>query len=364
MIPTLHPTLTPAFLVEQALLGTLLLDPSRSTELTADSLTPAMFSTAAHSAIFIAIRTLPAPDPAEHVHSPAWLGDVLEATAALVRGVDLPYLHTLVQATRGPGHLPAYSAIIADAAFRRRLADQATRLARTASEATAPAPVTAVLREADELRTLLDGWAATPTAHKRALPRSEPPTVTSSDPQAADEELLLLATAVAHPHEAATLRLSPHDFTDPSRAALWKSVTAILTRQEMLDPLTLLCEAPHHGVPVDADPRPLLDTLSQPEGRPTHWATQILARALLANASYAGRRIAHYADDPALTPAQVHLGSRRALDHLDSVRDRWHRVTSPPPPPPRREPALQPRPRSTAPRTRAPRLDHTRPHHG
>ncbi|MFC4612900.1 DnaB-like helicase N-terminal domain-containing protein [Streptomyces maoxianensis] len=54
----------PVFYAEQALLGALLLEPQRRDDVS--GLGPDAFSTAAHSALFAAIRSLPAPDPVQH----------------------------------------------------------------------------------------------------------------------------------------------------------------------------------------------------------------------------------------------------------------------------------------------------------
>ncbi|MFF4767451.1 DnaB-like helicase N-terminal domain-containing protein [Streptomyces sp. NPDC001255] len=353
---TPNPPLTPLVLVEQALLGSLLLDPSRLAELK-DSLTPAAFSIAVHSAVFAAIQELPAPDPVEHIAGPAWLDKVLATASSKTRGVDAPYLHTLIQATRGLGHLPAYSTLIADAHARRRLHDRAVHLAGIARDASFPDPVATALRAAEDLRAELDAWSP-PTTGVRAPPRPDPPATASQKAvdRAADDELHLIASAVAHPEEAAALRAwirADEDFTNPIRAGLWKSVTALLSRHAAVDPLTLLCEAQHHGVLADADPRPLLATLSQPAGDLTYWAAQVLSRSVLATADRTGRAIAHYAAEATLTPTQVSLGSHRALAHFDAVRVRWQHVTAPPPA--HRETVVaRPGPRSTAPRTRTP----------
>ncbi|MQS10330.1 DnaB-like helicase N-terminal domain-containing protein, partial [Streptomyces alkaliphilus] len=54
----------PVYHAERALLGALLLEPRRLQD--AAHLVPEAFSTAEHRALFTAIRSLPAPDPARH----------------------------------------------------------------------------------------------------------------------------------------------------------------------------------------------------------------------------------------------------------------------------------------------------------
>ncbi|MFB6946896.1 MULTISPECIES: DnaB-like helicase N-terminal domain-containing protein [unclassified Streptomyces] len=323
----------PVFHVEQALLGALLLEPQRLDSLpgiAADS-----FSTAAHAALFAAIRSLPTPDPVEHAKNTKWLNQVLAAAREQARGLSASYLHSLIQVCPWPRHAPAYARMVEAEHSRRRLAAAAQRLIHTARDTSLPQRVATTLNEADALATVVDDIAARFPPHAGSLPRTPtPPPTTTHDEQAIDEERLLLATATAHPSGVEQTRwLTPSDFTHPLHAGLWQCLTTLTRRGTPVDPVTVLWEAQHRGLlGAGAEPRELLDLLAGPVGSPEHWGERVLQRFVLATARHIGRRIEAFTDDPATTPYQLVVGSRRALADLSAVRARWqHATTSPAP---------------------------------
>lgn len=141
----------------------------------------------------------------------------------------------------------------------------------------------------------------------------------------------------------------------PLHAGLWQCLTALARRRALVDPVTVLCEAQQRGLLVSgAQPAELLDLLSAPAGSAEYWGERILQRSVLTTAHRVGRRIEAFTDDPATTPYQLILGSRRALAELSAVRARWHHATSPAPTTtPARTRATAP-PRAGPPRTTAP----------
>lgn len=324
----------PVFLVEQALLGGLLLEPQQLSSVTgiaADS-----FSTAAHSALFAAINSLPAPDRIEHEKSTTWLNQVLASAREHTRGLTVSYLHALIQTCHRPGHIPAYARMIEAEHARRRLGTAAQRVMHTARDTSLPQHATMTLTEADALATVVDDIAARFPPHSGSLPRTPtPPLEAPHDDEAADEERLLLSTTTEHPTGVARMRwLTPHDFTQPLHAGLWQCLTSLTRRGTPIDPLTVLWEAKHRGLlDAGADPRVLLDVLSGTHGSPEHWGERILQRSLLVAAHHVGRRIEAFTEDPATTPYQFVVGSRRALADLSAVRARWLHATSPAPAP-------------------------------
>ncbi|WP_434595811.1 DnaB-like helicase N-terminal domain-containing protein [Streptomyces sp. A5-4] len=328
-IPPPHPV----FHVEQALLGALLLDPHRLGDV--PGIGPDAFSTAAHAALFAAIRSLPAPDPAEHAKNTKWLAAVLTAAREQTRGLSAPYLHHLIQVCPWPRHAPAYARMIEAEHSRRRLAAAAQRLTHTAEDTALPQRVATTLTKADALAIVVDDIAARFPPHAGSLPRTSTPALpTAHDEDAADEERLLLATATAHPSDIEQMRwLMPGDFTQPRHAGLWQSLITLTRRRAPVDPVTVLWEARHRGLlGPGAEPRELLDLLAGPVGSPEHWGERILQRHILATSRHVGRRIEAFTDDPATTPYQLVVGSRRALADLSAVRTRWQHATSSPPP--------------------------------
>ncbi|MFF1420025.1 DnaB-like helicase N-terminal domain-containing protein [Streptomyces sp. NPDC058280] len=322
----------PVFHVEQALLGALLLEPQRLASVTgiaADS-----FSTAAHSALFAAIRSLPAPDPAQHAKNTKWLDQVLAAARDEARGLSATHLHSLIEICPQPRHAPAYARMIEAEHSRRRLSAAAQRVMHTARDTSLPQRVATTLAEADALTAVVDDIGARFPPHSGSLPRTPAPSpATTHDEETADEERLLLATATEHPSSVDQMRwLTSADFTHPLHAGLWQCLTALTRRGKPVDPVTVLWEAQHRGLlDAEAEPRQLLDLLALPFGSPEHWGERMLQRSVLATAHHIARCIEAITKDPTATPYQLIVGSRRALADLSSVRTRWQHATSPEP---------------------------------
>ncbi|PZH02326.1 replicative DNA helicase, partial [Streptomyces sp. NTH33] len=174
--------------------------------------------------------------------------------------------------------------------------------------------------------------------------------------EAVNEEWLLLATATALPAAVEQMRwLAADDFTHPLHAGLWQCLTALTRRRAPVDPVTVLWEAQQRGLLTsEVEPTKLLKLLGAPAGSPQHWGELILQRSVLTTAYQVGCRIKAFSDDPATTPYQLVVGSRRALAGLSAVRTRWHHATSPAPTPlPARTRATAP-PRAGPPLTTAP----------
>ncbi|MFE4801461.1 DnaB-like helicase N-terminal domain-containing protein [Streptomyces sp. NPDC056708] len=322
----------PVFHVEQALLGALLLEPHRLSEIT--GIGASSFSTAAHAALFGAIGSMPAPDPVEHATDASWLHEVLTVARRQARGLSPTYVHALVQVCKWPQHAAAYARIVEAEHARRRLAAAAHRLLHTAHDVSLPHRVTSVLAEAAAVAGVVDDVAARFPPHAGSLPRTPaPPTSAPHDAEAVDEELLLLATATAYPASVEQMRwLTADDFTDPLHADLWQCLSALTRRGVPVDPVTVLWEAQQRGVLGTRTPRELLGLLADSVGSPEHWGERVLQRSVLATAHRVGRRIESFIDDPATTPYQLVVGSRRALADLSAARARWQHATAPPAP--------------------------------
>lgn len=323
----------PVFHVEQALLGALLLDPHRLGDVTgiaADS-----FSTAAHTALYSAISTLPPPDPAEHAKNTKWLDQVLATAGEQARGLAASYLHTLIQVCPWPPHAPAYARMVEAEHARRRLQTAAEHLVQTVQDSSLPHPVQTVLAEADALGAIVDDIASRFPPRAGVLPRStaSPPPVAPDPSQAVEEEQLLLATATAHPADIGSVRwLLPGDLTLPLHASLWQCLTALTRRRESVDPVTVLWEAQQRGLLDDgSEPGDVLRLLAEPAGSLEYWGEQALQRSLLVTADQAGQRIQAYAGDPANTPFQLVVGARRALADIAAIGTRWQHATGPEP---------------------------------
>lgn len=329
------PAPKPVHYAEQALLGALLLEPQRLAE--TGTLDAGHFENHSHAALFTAIRAVPPPDPDDHARDTTWLNAVLEQARPHAPGLSASYIHALIQFCPQSKHAAAYTRLICADHARRTLSRHAERLARTATDPTLPNPAASVLAQADALGRLLDDLAGQFAPHPGSLPRT-PPLADITHPSSEeelDEERLLLATATAYPAEVQQMRwLTPEDFTLPLHAALWQSVSALVHRGDMVDPVTVLGEAQHRGLLTDSlTPKDLMALVSTPAGSPEYWGERILQRALLARAHTVADRITAYTEDPANTPHQLITGSRRALADLNALRTRWNRATAPAPSP-------------------------------
>ncbi|MGQ4383545.1 DnaB-like helicase N-terminal domain-containing protein [Streptomyces sp. SAS_270] len=342
----------PVHYAEQALLGALLLNPARLAD--TEPLIAQHFDSHTHAALFTAIRTLPPPDPADHAKDTAWLNTVLEHAHPHAPGLNASYLHHLIQFCPQPKHAAAYAQMIRADNARRILRGHAERLASTATDPGLPNPAAATLDKADDISRVLDTLSEQFAPHPGSLPRTALPADVprQADEEDLDEERLLLATATAYPAEVQQMRwLTEADFLLPLHAALWQSITALVHRSDMVDPVTVLGEAQHRGLLTDSlTPKDLMALVSTPAGSPEYWGEEILKRALLARAQTVAARITAYTDDPANTPHQLITGSRRALADLNALRTRWNRATTPAPAPVGRPStrAAQP-PRATSP---------------
>ncbi|MGW1224883.1 DnaB-like helicase N-terminal domain-containing protein [Streptomyces sp. NPDC002530] len=325
----------PVFHAEQALLGALLLEPHRLDDVS--GIAANSFSTSVHAALYMAISTLPRPDPTEHRKSTRWLNRVLATAQEQTLGLTAVHLHTLVQVCPWPSHAPAYARMVEAEHARRRLLSAAERLVHTVHDTSLPHPVQMVLAKADGLTAVVDDIAQRfPTRAGGAPLTSAPPPVVLPDlAEAVEEEQILLATATARPADIDTVRwLLPTDLMLPLHAGLWECLTSLTRRKEPVDPVTVLWEAQQNGL-LDSGSRPadILRMLADPVGSVEHWAERSLQRSLLATAERTGRRIQAYTHDSANSPFQLVVGSRRALGDLSAVQARWQRATGAATPP-------------------------------
>ncbi|MDO0936399.1 DnaB-like helicase N-terminal domain-containing protein [Streptomyces sp. DG2A-72] len=337
----LVPAPKPVHYAEQALLGALLLEPTRLAD--TGTLAAGHFDNHSHASLFSAIRALAPPDPDDHAKDVTWLNAVLEHARPHAPGLTASYLHALIQFCPQPKHAAAYTRMIRSDHARRTLRLHAERLAQTATDTAGPDPAANALAQADALGRVLDDLAGQFAPHPGSLPRTAHPANAARQAveEDLDEERLLLATATAYPAEVQQMRwLAAEDFLLPLHAALWQSVTALVHRGDMIDPVTVLGEAQHRGLLTDSiTPRDLMALISTPAGSPEYWGEKILQRALLARAHTVAQRITAYTDDPANTPHQLITGSRRALADLNALRARWNRATTPAPSPTTSAPA-------------------------
>ncbi|MCX5257736.1 hypothetical protein OOK27_27040 [Streptomyces canus] len=240
----LTPAPKPVHYAEQALLGALLLEPTRLAD--TEPLIAHHFDSHTHGALFTAIRTLPPPNPDDHAKDTAWLNAVLDHARPRAPGLSASYIHALIQFCPQPKHAAAYASMIRADNARRILRAHAERLASTATDPGQPNQAATTLGMADDISRVLDSLAEQFAPHPGSLPRTALPldVPRQAGQEDLDEERLLLATATAYPAEVQKMRwLTEADFLLPLHATLWQSITALVYRGDMVDPVTVLGEA-------------------------------------------------------------------------------------------------------------------------
>lgn len=109
---------------EQALLGSLLADSRHIADV--DYLLPRDFADPEHRALYDAITTV-------HAAEPAVTGAEFAERVAYMQGQDAERLHELALSSPEPDHAPVYARMVQEAGFRRELADHAALLAESAT---------------------------------------------------------------------------------------------------------------------------------------------------------------------------------------------------------------------------------------
>jgi replicative DNA helicase len=315
----------PVHYAEQALLGALLLDPEQLAQ--TEGLLPEHFRSPAHRAVYAAMRTLTPPEPDVHRTEPVWINAVLARAIEEAPGVSAAYLHTCIGACPRPQHAASYAEMVRADHARRTLLEHAVRWEQSATDTTLPDPITTVAEQADVLARFVDELATRTASHPGSLPRTPLP----ADPprerteEALEEERLFLATAIDRADGLKELPLRAEDFVLPLHGQLYQCLTALTSRGQDVDPITVLWEAQHRGLLTSGvSPEDVLTLLSEPAGSPEHWADEILQRALLFGARRTAARIRAFAEDPGNSTHQLITGTRRALVGITALRARLH----------------------------------------
>lgn len=169
-------TMNPLLRAEQAVLGSVLLDPGQLSHL--DWLAPDHFDRPVHQALFAALRKLRAdghPGLAADTSVPlSWVTDTVEEAYHHVRGLSAVYAHSLVSACPRPEHAPAYGRMVLEGAIHRSVTAHAIRLHQAARADALRAEVEGALHHADVLSGVLDDLARRWGTDPRPVPLATP----------------------------------------------------------------------------------------------------------------------------------------------------------------------------------------------
>ncbi|MFJ7946837.1 DnaB-like helicase N-terminal domain-containing protein [Streptomyces sp. NPDC096354] len=329
--------MNPLLRAEQAVLGSVLLDPGQLPHL--DWLAPDHFNRPVHRALFAALRKLRADGhpalAADGTVPLSWVTDAVDEAVLHVRGLTPVYAHTLVSACPRPEHAPAYGRMVLEGAIHRSIAQHAVRLHQAARADALRGEVEEALHHADVLSRVLDDlarrWGAeprpvAPAAQPVTAPAAPPPTVRTD--HVAEDEGFLLAVLAEQPRamDQVVGWLRPGDFADPAHGQLYRCLGALHHRGEPIDRITLLWQAQRRGLLADG-------TLSDDQvtalcdgvgsGSAEWLGEQVMRSSVSRAAAASARAIRGLAENKALSSGQLINHALYALGPLDDVRTRW-----------------------------------------
>ena len=332
----------PVAVAERALLGGLLTEPHRLTQVR-DWLEPADFADPRHGAAYAAMLSLAeAGDPV----TPQGLTAVLDASPGVrfARRQDRDVLVADLLAAPGSAALVAtYARMVLEASIARAVEAEGVRLQQVASREVDPPEVARRLDERlADAGQVLDGlqrrWATAPSPFSSDLGSAVgrvPLRRLAADDVAAEDAAL--GALLRDPRRIGTVRewLQPEDFTAPGRAELYGLLTELHQRRTPIEPVTVVWEAHRRGL-LD---RPRLSAehvlrLGEhaPAGDPAFYAAQVLAGAVRARAFLVGGGLRRFTARGQLPPEHLLAATRQQLATLRGDRRRlgWALTTSHP----------------------------------
>ncbi|MGW0564653.1 DnaB-like helicase N-terminal domain-containing protein [Streptomyces sp. NPDC003016] len=338
--------MNPLLGAEQAVLGSVLLDPGQLSHL--DWLAPDHFYRPVHQALFAALRKLRDdghPALAEESVPLSWVTDAVDEASTRVRGLTAVYAHTLISACPRPTHAPVYGRMVLESAIHRSITEHAIRLHQAARAGALQGEVAGALHHADVLTGVLSDlaqrWGTEPRPVAPAAPSSTvpvaPPPVRAD--QVAEDERFLLAVLAEQPKamDEVVGWLQPGDFADPAHGQLYRCLGALHHRGEPIDRITLLWEAQRRGLLADGTlTSDQLTVICDGVGPGSaEWLGELVMRSSVTRtAATSARAIRALAENDALAPGRLINHALHALGPLDEVRARWQAANGRPVPTP------------------------------
>jgi replicative DNA helicase len=341
--------MNPLLSAEQAVLGSVLLDPDQLAHL--DWLAPDHFYRPIHQALFAALRKLRTEGhPAVAATDPvplSWVTDAVDEASNHVRGLSAVYPHILISACPRPEHAPVYGRMVLEGAIHRTVTEHAIRLHQAARADALQGEVEGALHHADvlagALRDLARRWGSEP---RPVAPATPPPTAPVAPPpvradQVAEDEQFLLAVLVERPKamDEVVGWLRPGDFADPAHGHLYRCLGALHHRGEPIDRITVLWEAQRRGLLADGTlTTEQLTAICDGVGPGSaEWlGEQIMRSSVARTAAASARAVRALAETESLAPGRLISHALHALGPLAEVRARWqtangHPAPAPPP---------------------------------
>ncbi|MGW3067642.1 DnaB-like helicase N-terminal domain-containing protein [Streptomyces sp. NPDC001130] len=338
--------MNPLLGAEQAVLGSVLLDPGQLSHL--DWLAPDHFYRPVHQALFAALRKLRNdghPALAEKSVPLSWVTDAVNETSRHVRGLTAMYAHTLISACPRPAHAPVYGRMVLEGAIHRSITEHAIRLHQAARADALQGEVEGALHYADVLTGVLNDLAQRWGTEPRPVAPATPPATAPAAPppvradQVAEDERFLLAVLAEQPKamDEVVGWLRPGDFADPAHGQLYRCLGALHHRGEPIDRITLLWEAQRRGLLADGtlSSNQLTAICDGVGPGSAEWLGELVMRSSVTRtAATSARAIRALAENEALAPGRLINHALHALGPLDEVRTRWQSANGHPAPTP------------------------------
>ena len=351
--------MNPLLSAEQAVLGSVLLDPGQLAHL--DWLAPDHFYRPVHQALFAALRKLrndghPALATETSVPPLSWVTDTVDEASRHVRGLTAAYPHTLISACPRSEHAPVYGRMVLEGAIHRSITEHAIRLHQAARADALRGEVEGALHYADVLSDVLNDLARRWGTEPRAVP---PSPLSATTPfvtppvraaQVAEDERFLLAVLVERPGamDQVVGWLRPGDFADPAHGQLYRCLGALHHRGEPIDRITLLWEAQQRGLLAYGTlTNDQLTAICDGVGAGSaEWlGEQVMRSSVTRTAATSARAVQSLAENETLAPGRLINHALHALGPFDDVRTRWQAANgrpTPRPPAPVRAPNESP----------------------
>ncbi|WP_217559118.1 DnaB-like helicase N-terminal domain-containing protein [Streptomyces sp. GbtcB6] len=337
--------MNPLLGAEQAVLGSVLLDPGQLSHL--DWLAPDHFYRPVHHALFAALRKLrndghPAL-AAEKSVPLSWVTDAVDEASLHVRGLTAAYAHTLISACPRAAHAPVYGRMVLEGAIHRSVTAHAIRLHQAARADALQGEVEGALHYADVLTGVLSDLAQRWGTEPRPVAPTTPPATALAPPVRADrvaeDERFLLAVLAERPRamDEVVGWLRPGDFADPAHGQLYRCLGSLHHRGEPIDRITLLWEAQRRGLLTDGTlSSDQITAICDSVGLDSaEWLGELVIRSSVTRtAATSARAVRALAENEALAPGRLINHALHALGPLDEVRTRWQMATGRPAPTP------------------------------
>ncbi|MEU6341837.1 DnaB-like helicase N-terminal domain-containing protein [Streptomyces sp. NPDC046977] len=338
--------MNPLLSAEQAVLGSVLLDPGQLAHL--EWLAPDHFYRPVHQALFAALRKLRTEGhPAVAAMEPvplSWVTEAVNEASNHVRGLSASYPHILIAACPRPAHAPVYGRMVLEGAIHRTVTEHTIRLHQAARADALQGEVKGALHHADVLTGVLGDlarrWGSEP---RPVAPATPPPTTPVESPperadQVAEDEQFLLAVLVERPKamDEVVGWLRPGDFASPTHSQLYRCLGTLHHRGEPIDRITVLWEAQRRGLLADGTlTSEQLAAISDGVGAGSaEWlGEQILRSSVARTAAASARAIRALSENESLAPGRLISHALHALGPLDEVSARWQTANGHPAPP-------------------------------